>query len=127
MLLNDKLETLGRGLFSLVFIAGGLQHLVATDDVVARLDAARLGYLAALAGPPRVLVLATGLVLIVAGLLLLAGRFAVPAAIVLAAVLVPISLTALAGTPGEMGPLMKNVALLGGLLQIVARGRREET
>lgn len=125
--MNDKLETLGRVLFSLVFIAGGLQHFVATDAVVARLGAARLGHLAAVAAPPRLLVLATGVVLVGAGILLLANRFAVPAAIVLALVLVPISVTALAGTAGEMGPLMKNVALLGGLLQIVARGRREET
>jgi len=35
--------------------------------------------------------------------------------------LVPISVTALVGTAGEMGPLIKNVALLGGLLQLAAR------
>ena len=31
-----------------------------------------------------------------------------------------VSITALAGTAGETGPLMKNLALFGGLLQIAA-------
>lgn len=44
-------------------------------------------------------------------------------ATVLAALLVPITITALAGTPGEAGPLMKNVALFGGLLQLAAASR----
>lgn len=115
------LETIGRVLFSLVFVAAGMQHLVATDTVLERLEAARLGFLATAVAPPRLLVIATGVVLVAAGLALLANLRARLAAAVLAGVLIPISVTALAGTPGELGPLMKNVALLGGLLQIFAR------
>lgn len=115
-----RMETVGRVLFSSVFVAAGIQHLVATDAVVARLRMARLGHLAALAGPPRLLVLVAGLVLVAAGSSLLAGYRVRAAAMVLAALLVPISITALAGTAGETGPLMKNVALFGGLLQIAA-------
>ncbi len=109
--LTGTLETIGRVLFSLVFVAGGLQHLVATDTVVA---------------PPRLLVVTTGVVLVGAGLALLANLRARLAAVALAALLIPISVTALAGTPGEMGALMKNVALLGGLLQIIARSGGDE-
>jgi putative oxidoreductase len=121
MSMTDGLETLGRMLFSIVFVAGGVQHIVATDSVLERLHAARFGFFAALAGPPRLLVLATGVLLIAAGLALLAGVRVRLAAVVLAALLVPISVTALVGTTGELGPLIKNVALLGGLLQLAAR------
>lgn len=120
--MNDKLETIGRVLFSLVFVAAGVLHWSDTHGVVQRLEAARFGFVAAMFGPPRLLVFATGIVLVAAGLALMIGVRVRVAAIVLAAVLVPISVTALVGTPGEMGPLMKNVALLGGLLQIMARG-----
>lgn len=121
-----RMETVGRVLFSLVFVAAGVQHLFATDAVLERLAAARLGFLAVAVAPPRLLVVATGVVLVAAGLALLANLRARLAAMMLAGVLIPISVTALAGTPGEMGPLMKNVALLGGLLQIVARSGGEE-
>lgn len=117
--------TIGRILLSSVFVAAGLQHLVATASVVERLHAARLGHLAALVGPPRVLVLASGVALLAAGLALLAGVRTRIAAVTLAALLVPISVTALAGTPGEGGALMKNVGLLGALLQILAGPGRE--
>jgi len=124
--LTGTLETIGRVLFSLVFVAGGMQHLMATDAVLERLAAARLGFLAGAVAPPQLLVIASGVVLVGAGLALLANLRVRLAAVVLAVVLVPISVTALAGTPGEMGPLMKNLALLGGLLQIVARSGGDE-
>lgn len=74
-----------------------------------------------MAGVGKVLlVIVTGLVLVAAGSCLLAGFRVRTAAMVLAARLVPISVTALVGMPGEMGPLMKNVALFGGLLQLAA-------
>lgn len=111
---------IGRVLLSSVFVAAGVQHVVATDAVVTRLRDARLGHLAAAVAPPQLLVLGTGLLLVVAGAALLAGVRVRAAALVLAAVLIPISITALVGTPGEMGPLMKNVALFGALLQVAA-------
>lgn len=54
---------------------------------------------------------------------LLVGFRVRAAASVLAALLVSITITALVGTPGEAGPLMKNVALFGGLLQLAAASR----
>ena len=118
-----RTAAIGRVLFSSGFVAAGLQHLVATDAVVARLEAARLGHLAASVASPRLLVVGAGLALLAAGSALLVGFRVRGAATVLAALLVPITITALAGTPGEAGPLMKNVALFGGLLQLAAASR----
>ena len=115
-----RTTAIGRVLFSSVFVAAGLQHLMATDAVVARLEAARLGFLATAVAAPRLLVVGAGLALLAAGAALLVGFRVRAAATVLAALLVPISLTALVGTPGEAGPLMKNVALFGGPLQLAA-------
>ncbi len=115
-----RTAAIGRVLFSSVFVAAGLQHLVSTDAVVARLEDARLGFLATAVASPRLLVVGAGLALLTAGSALLVGFRVRAAATVLAALLVPISLTALVGTPGEAGPLMKNVALFGGLLQLAA-------
>ena len=47
----SRMETVGRVLFSSVFVAAGIQHLVATDAVVARLHEARFGHLAATVAP----------------------------------------------------------------------------
>jgi len=111
-----------RSLFSSIFLVAGLGHFVQRDRMVERLLAAPLGHLAQAVAPAPLLITLTGIVLVVAGLGLLLGLQARLCALALAAVLVPITVTVHVGDPAHVGPLFKNVALLGGLLHFAARG-----
>ena len=111
-----------RGLFSLIFIGAGLRHLVRPDEIGDRLTAAPLSYLATAVAPIPVLVIATGVLLLVAGVGLLLGVWPRLAAAALAAVLVPITITVDLGHTEALGPLFKNIALLGGLIHFMTYG-----
>ena len=56
------------------------------------------------------------------GLALALGWWARPAAWGLFAILIPITITTHVGDPGHVGPLFKNVALMGGLIHFGVRG-----
>jgi len=111
-----------RVLFSLIFVVAGAGHFFERDTMLARLDAAPLGHLASLFGPPEQLMLASGIVLVVGGVALAAGLVTRVAAVALFVTLIPITLTVHVGDPGHIGPLFKNVALLGGLVHFAVRG-----
>lgn len=110
-----------RILFSLIFIVAGAGHLLSPDGIVRRLQAAPGAFLVE-ALPPKLVVFASGGVLLIGGLALLTGLLTRWAAVALAAVLIPITLTVQVGGGEMLGPLFKNVALMGGLLHFATEG-----
>ena len=75
-----------------------------------------MGFVGDLLGTPRNAVILSGVVMLIAGIALLIGFKTRIAAIVLIAILIPITLTVQVGQVETLGPLFKNVALLGALL-----------
>lgn len=114
-------ETAFRILFSSIFVAAGTMHLAFPDRVARRLAAAPLSRLVTWVAPPATLVTAAGVVLLIGGLALLFGLGTRLAAAALIAVVVPITVTVQLGS-GELGPLFKNVAILGGLVHFAVVG-----
>jgi putative oxidoreductase len=111
-----------RLLFSVVFIAAGLGHLIRPAVFVERMLKSPVGQLVAGLAPANLLVVGTGVVLLGAGVGLLLGYRTRVAASALIAVLVPITVSTHLGVAGDPGPLLKNIALLGGLLHFAAAG-----
>ncbi|NDV43934.1 DoxX family protein [Flagellimonas sediminis] len=111
--------TVLRMLVSLIFIVASLNHLLNVDKTIAKMDQARFGALGHLLGPPEISVMVSGVVMFVFGIAFFAGFKTRLSAIVLICVLVPITLTVQVGQMATIGPLFKNIAILGGLLFFV--------
>lgn len=105
-----------RVMVSLIFIVASLNHLINTDKAVARIENAKFGALGHLLGPPEISVIISGVVMLLGGIALAVGFRTRWAAIVLIAMLIPITLTIQVGQMATVGPLFKNIAILGGLL-----------
>lgn len=105
-----------RVLVSLIFIVASLNHLINTDKAVARIENAKFGALGHLLGPPEISVIISGVVMLLGGIALAVGFRTRWASIVLIAMLIPITLTIQVGQMATVGPLFKNIAILGGLL-----------
>ncbi|MBO0341347.1 MAG: DoxX family protein [Bacteroidota bacterium] len=108
-----------RVMVSLIFIVASLNHLINTDKAVARIENAKFGVLGNLLGSPEVSVIASGVVMLLAGIALAIGFRTKWAAILLIVMLIPITLTIQVGQMSTVGPLFKNIAILGGLLFFV--------
>lgn len=110
-----------RTLFSLIFIVAGLGHFGQHDAMLADMQESPWFGLVSALGSPSLMLYASGVALVVGGGALLAGFRTRWAALLLFATLIPITITVHIA-PGHTGPLLKNVALLGGLIHFAVRG-----
>ncbi len=105
-----------RILVSGIFLVAGGNHLLNTGKTVRRLEQASFKGIAYFFGDPEWLVILSGIVMLAAGFLFLIGYKTRWAAMVLLLVLIPITLSVQVGQINTLGPLFKNIAILGGLL-----------
>jgi putative oxidoreductase len=115
-------DLLFRVLFSLIFLVAGIGHFLRKDVMLARLEAAPLGHLATLFGPAELLMSLSGAALIIGGVAIATGFQARIAAVGLLLTLIPITVMTHLGDASHIGPLFKNVALMGGLCHFAVRG-----
>ncbi|SIR22780.1 DoxX family protein [Maribacter ulvicola] len=116
ILISRRSIQLLRVLVSGIFLIAGISHLLKIDKTVKRIEMANFGSIAYFFGDPHWLVVLSGMVMITAGFLFLIGYKTKWAAMVLLAVLIPITLTIQVGQISTLGPLFKNIAIIGGLL-----------
>ncbi|MGB7786258.1 MAG: DoxX family protein [Salinimicrobium sp.] len=115
ILVQRRSVQLFRMMLSGIFLVASFSHIIKVDKTVQRIEQARFKGIAYFFGEPKALVISSGIVMFIAGLGLLTGYRTRWAAIILAAVLIPITLTIQVGQITTLGPLFKNIAILGGL------------
>lgn len=114
--LHPRSVPIFRAMLSVVFILGGLGHFVQAEHTIQRLVTAPLGQYIPQVASPSFLIYASGAVMLISGLLFMAGIKTRWNAWILTLMLVPISVMALVGDPANLGPLIKNIAIQGGLV-----------
>lgn len=110
-----------RAAFSLIFIVGGIGHIANSALMMSRFEASPWAAAVSKLADPHTLLITSGVVLMLGGVLLLFGYRARLAACALFFTLVPITIV-IHIAPNHVGPLLKNVALLGGLVHFFVRG-----
>lgn len=105
-----------RIMLSLIFIVASINHLFKLEKTVQRIENANFGFIGHLFGKPEIAVILSGIVMLIAGISLLIGYKTKIASILLIATLIPITLTIQVGQAATLGPLFKNVAIMGGLI-----------
>ncbi len=113
-----------RVMLSGIFLVAGSNHLLRHDAILGRLEQAPLGWLATAIAPPDVLVYLAGIGLLVGGLSLFAGFATRWAALGLMLIVIPITVTVQIGSIRTLGPLFKNIGLMGGLLYFFTHGAK---
>ena len=116
ILISRRSIQLLRIMVSGIFLVAGFNHLVNVEKTAQRIEQASFKGIALFFGEPEWLVILSGIVMLIAGFLFLIGYRTKWAAIVLMAVLIPITLTIQVGQITTLGPLFKNIAIFGGLL-----------
>lgn len=99
-----------------IFLVAGFSHLIQVEKTVTRIELAQFKGFANFFGNLELLIILSGIAMLAAGISLLIGFKTRWAAIVLLAVLIPISITIQIGQIDTLGPLFKNLAIAGGLL-----------
>lgn len=105
-----------RIMLSGIFLVAGANHLINVEATVNKMDQASLKGMAYAIGNPEYMVILSGIVMLIAGIALIIGFKTRYAAAVLALVLIPITITVQVGQMSSLGPLFKNIAIMGALL-----------
>lgn len=98
-----------------IFLVAGFNHLINVEKTAQRIEQASFKGIAHFFGNPNWLIILSGIAMLAAGFLFLIGYKTKWAAMVLMAVLIPITLTVQVGQITTLGPLFKNIAIFGGL------------
>lgn len=120
--IQHRSEVLFRVMLSLIFIVAGGNHLFATSAVSTRLQNSDLSSWLTAYFSPDLLVVLAGLTLMVGGLALLLGFQSRRAALLLLLTIIPITVVIQLQGMHTLGPLFKNVGLMGGLIHFGANG-----
>lgn len=123
-LFQDRTEVTFRVMLSLIFIVAGGNHLFATSAVTGRLRNTDLGGWLATLLSAELLVLLAGIGLIAGGLSLLLGFKTRLAALSLFLIIIPITVVIQLQGLHTLGPLFKNIGLMGGLIHFMANGSK---
>ncbi|MDR9457709.1 MAG: DoxX family protein [Salegentibacter sp.] len=116
ILVNQRSVQIFRVMLSGIFLVASFNHLLNIEKTVNRMDQASFKGIAYFFGNPELLVILSGVTMLIAGFALLIGFKTRYAAIILALVLLPITLTVQVGQINTLGPLFKNIAIMGGLI-----------
>lgn len=111
------LRVLGSG----IFLLAGISHLTEPARTAARLEEAPFGFLATSLASAELLIILSGVALLGGGILFLTGFKTRFAALLLALVLIPITLTVQISVQ-SLGPLFKNIAIMGILIYFIVNG-----
>lgn len=117
------IDPLFRLLTSLIFIIGGLGHFGQHDVMLERMKESPWADTVNMIGNPSIMLWLSGFAFVVAGATLALGWMTRVSALVLFVTLVPVTIAIhLVPDTSHVGPLFKNVAILGALLFFWARG-----
>ena len=108
---------------SLIFIVGGLGHFREHQMMLDRMAKSPWLEVVSTMGDPSLLLWLSGLAFVLAGIMLALGWMTRASALVLFITLVPITIAIhVVPDKSHVGPLFKNIAILGALLYFWARG-----
>ena len=106
---------------SLIFIVGGIGHFAAHDSMLERMAESPWRDAVAMIGDPSWLLWLSGAVFVGFGITLALGFLTRISALLILVTLIPVTI-AVHFAPGHMGPLFKNIAIMGALLYFYANG-----
>ena len=115
-LVSNRSVMIFRVMLSGIFLVASLNHLLNVDKTLTKMDQASLKIFAYFFGNPEYLIILSGIAMLIGGIALLIGFKERWAALILLAVLIPITITVQVGQMESLGPLFKNIAIMGGLL-----------
>ncbi len=113
---SEIVQTVFRGLLSLIFLVAGIQHLLNPDHVALRISKTSWAEPLMAIMPLNIHAFLAGIVLVLGGLGLFFGSKTRLSALGLMAVLIPITVTVQTDSAETLGPLFKNIAIFGALV-----------
>jgi putative oxidoreductase len=120
---KSVIDPLFRILTSLIFIIGGLGHFGQHKVMLERMEESPWQPIVKMIGDPSMLLWMSGIAFVIAGITLALGWMTRASALVLFVTLVPVTIAVhVVPDTSHVGPLFKNVAILGALLFFWARG-----